>query len=176
MNPQTTPAADPLAQLRDIHLPDPVSAWPPAPGWWIVAIIGLIAIGFMVLKYIQHRRQRRYRQLAYADLRVINQHDDQQVFLQQLNQLLKQVALTAYSSDNYPALNIEAMHGEKWLAFLEQSSKHRGFIQGPGQVLAEGPYRAQQTDIDKNALTMLAEHWINDHYKTLAENKVAATC
>ena len=31
---------DPLSELRDIHLPDPVSWWPPAPGWWIAVGIG----------------------------------------------------------------------------------------------------------------------------------------
>ncbi|MDP7406676.1 MAG: DUF4381 domain-containing protein, partial [SAR324 cluster bacterium] len=30
---------DPLAALRDVHLPPAVSWWPPAPGWWIIFFI-----------------------------------------------------------------------------------------------------------------------------------------
>ena len=28
-----------LAQLRDIQPPEAISAWPPAIGWWLLAII-----------------------------------------------------------------------------------------------------------------------------------------
>ena len=33
--------ANPLDQLRDIHLPEPISWWPLAPGWWLLIIIAL---------------------------------------------------------------------------------------------------------------------------------------
>ena len=35
---------DPLAELRPNILPEPVGLWPPAPGWWIVALLVLAAI------------------------------------------------------------------------------------------------------------------------------------
>ena len=30
-------------ELRDIHLPDPLSWWPPAIGWWLL-VIGSLAL------------------------------------------------------------------------------------------------------------------------------------
>ena len=36
--------AELIAQLRDIRLPEPVTWWPPAAGWWIVAIVALCAV------------------------------------------------------------------------------------------------------------------------------------
>jgi len=47
--------ADPLAQLRDIHIPDSVSWWPPAPGWWGLVVIIFVA---MVLVWLWRRRRR----------------------------------------------------------------------------------------------------------------------
>ena len=29
-------APDPLQDLRDVHMPDPISWWPPAFGWWMI--------------------------------------------------------------------------------------------------------------------------------------------
>ena len=48
-------------QLRDIHLPGPAGFWPPAPGWWIAAIIvlGLLTwIGVIAWRYLMKRRHR----------------------------------------------------------------------------------------------------------------------
>ena len=56
MNPAELP-------LRDIHLPEPVSWWPMAPGWWWV--IGLLLLASAVVTgIILYRRYRRSR-LSY---------------------------------------------------------------------------------------------------------------
>jgi len=36
-----------LEQLRDIHLPQAVHWWPPAPGWWILALVSLALITWL---------------------------------------------------------------------------------------------------------------------------------
>lgn len=52
MNPQ-----DPLSQLRDIHLPATGGFWPPAPGWWLLALILLLSLAGLC--WLLHRRHRR---------------------------------------------------------------------------------------------------------------------
>ena len=37
---------NPLVNLKDIHLPPPVSFWPPAPGWWILAVLLITSLFF----------------------------------------------------------------------------------------------------------------------------------
>ena len=32
-------AANPLSALKDIHLPEGVSLWPLAPGWYVIIIL-----------------------------------------------------------------------------------------------------------------------------------------
>lgn len=53
MTPAATP--DPLEGLRDIRLPEPVSFWPPAPGWWVLA--GLVLLLLLVALLVEYRRR-----------------------------------------------------------------------------------------------------------------------
>lgn len=50
------PAPDALAALHDIHLPDPIGLWPPAPGWWVVL---LVAAAFVLWQALRVRARRR---------------------------------------------------------------------------------------------------------------------
>ena len=83
MNPQ-----DPLAQLRDIHLPEPVSWWPPAPGWWLLAVlvlIALVAISVFFYKRYQHNSFRRQALQLLENHFLDWQHNqDTSLYLQQV--------------------------------------------------------------------------------------------
>lgn len=163
---------DPLAQLRDIHLPDPVSAWPPAPGWWIVAFLILAALGaYIIFRVIQYRRNA-YRRAAINALQAAWQNYAQnpsqnpatsqqaQSYLQAVNEILKRCALHAY-----PRVGVERMQGKKWLALLDDSfpSEELHFLQGSGQLLMHGPYQAQPPTQNLKALHKLCRQWIQQH-------------
>jgi hypothetical protein len=57
-----------LAQLADIHLPEAVSFWPPAPGWWILALILLGIALFLGRKVVLYARLKKICAHALAEL------------------------------------------------------------------------------------------------------------
>ena len=55
-----TPNDDALAALRDIHLPEAVALWPPAPGWWLLIVVLLIScLGIGVFLRLRRRSLKR---------------------------------------------------------------------------------------------------------------------
>ena len=55
---------DPLAQLRDIHLPAAVSAWPLAPGWWMLILLAIASLSYLAWHVLQRHRVKLYRRQA----------------------------------------------------------------------------------------------------------------
>ncbi|MBL4826389.1 MAG: DUF4381 domain-containing protein [Spongiibacteraceae bacterium] len=152
------PEQDPLAQLRDIHLPNAISAWPPAPGWWILALIILTLLSGAIVFFYKRYQKNRYRRLALAALDQLNQNDNYPIFLQNLNALLKQTALAAK-----PTNNIASLSGKQWLEFLDKSSNTHDFSEGVGAVLLDGPYKPTPPTKNINQLQELSKRWIKRH-------------
>ena len=50
---------DNLPQLRDIHLPDGVSAWPPAYGWFVLAGALILTIVLIRLTLVLRRKSKK---------------------------------------------------------------------------------------------------------------------
>lgn len=150
---------DALAQLRDIHLPAPVSLWPPAPGWWLVGLTTLAVLSWLGFKIIKHWHHNAYRRLALKELQQLQQDyaHNLPVLVEQLSLLLKRVALVAY-----PRAKVAGLTGQGWLQFLDQTNKTRHFSTGPGQVLVTAPYDAGVA-INLELLTALIKNWIKTH-------------
>lgn len=110
---------DPLAQLKDIHLPDPVGIWPLAPGWWISAILLLSASVATVMFIRKWRQRRRARAQAMAELKSLSASSND--WPVQLNALLKRAALSYF-----PHHRVASLHGEAWADFLTRQvpAKH----------------------------------------------------
>jgi hypothetical protein len=149
--------------LRDIHLPEPVSWWPPAIGWWLLALLVPVLITGLVW-LIRRRRRVTPIMLALRELDFL-QGDaglSPDAKLRRLSILLRQTALTLY-----PRQSVAGLTGEDWLRWLDETLGEPRFSQGPGRLLVEAPYRpAPAANLD--ALLALCRDWLLVLSKTQA--------
>ena len=147
---------DPLAQLRDIHLPEAIGYWPLAPGWWI--FIGLSLLIFIGLAYAgkRYHKQTAFKRAATDQLAAIEAHTEcDQTYLQAINRLLKQTALATHDRKD-----IAGLKGQDWLTFLDKHSDSNFFTTGEGKVLSQGPYQSEPPSFDKATIQKEIKHWI----------------
>ena len=142
--------------IRDLHLPDPVSFWPLAPGWWV--LIALAVTGFVLLlrKALQARRESAARRLA---LRQLKQHAEDYMrhgnavrFGTELSELLRRTML-AYA----PRQEVAGLTGEEWLSWLDRDLDRSHFLEGDGRPLIEWPYRDPDLAVDKSDVAALVD-------------------
>lgn len=147
--------------LRDIHLPDPVSWWPPAPGWWLLLILSAVILASIVLfKRIRKRRLLRRTVLAEYDMIRRQYHDnhDPVEVVKALSALMRRASISFYQRNNSASLT-----GTEWLRHLDRTAQRKDFENGNGRILATAPYLPadSQVDIDFNDLLSLCEHWLS---------------
>ncbi|MBK8637323.1 MAG: DUF4381 domain-containing protein [Chromatiaceae bacterium] len=158
MTPGALGAPDPLAELRGYHLPDPVSWWPPAPGWWLLALLGLSLLGLLAGWLVRRHRRGAASRAAQAELAAIRaalaQDGDTAACARGLSRLLRRFALV-----RFPRRAVAGLSGEAWLAFLDAQGGAGRFQSGPGRLLLDAPYRPPQ-DLPIAELAGLVEDWI----------------
>lgn len=145
-----------LAQLSGLQTP-PVSHWP-AIGWWLLALLLLVAI-FGVLWLWQRHRQAAWRREARSELQALRAtvgSRPAEEILQGASVLARRLLLIAE-----PRSQVAALHGEPWLERLDSAAGQPVFTHGFGRLLLEQPYqRAPQVPPDDlhallDALTVL---------------------
>jgi hypothetical protein len=159
-------AEDPLSELADIHLPDAVNFWPPAPGWWVLAVVVLIALALFYRQQLARVFLRRRLGSALREIdrayRAFQGAADRNAaglqLLQIFNAVLKRVALVHYSNPELPRLS-----GRAWLRFLDAQMHSADFTVGTGQVLGDGIYRPV-FNADVEALHALCRRWVEQCY------------
>ena len=145
--------------LRDIHLPDGVSWWPPAPGYWIVLslLILLLVLAFMFRRWRQRQKRKQTILTVFTSLEsdYIKNRDPLQL-VQALSVFLRRVSL-----QYFPASGCESLTGRQWLAFLDSKrTDSTDFQTGPGQVLADGPYK-KDIEVDAERLLAICKDWLS---------------
>lgn len=151
---------DLLSQLRDIHGAAPVSWWPPAPGWWLLAFLVLLVLAWLVRRMILRLRIRRRRKQMLGWIDHLNAHvdpkRDPQTYLATLNRIFKLVALRAF-----PERHCASLNGQAWTDFLLEKM-HKSPSAESLMVLASGPYDPSPV-FDAEKLSNLTRSWIRKY-------------
>lgn len=155
-------AAESLKQLKDIHLPAPVSWWPLAPGWYVLS--GLLLLMVFILcyrlyqRYLDARPKKQALQLLAEYYRQYEQEGNSQLTSARLSELLKRVAL-AY----YPREKVAGLKGEAWIQFLNSTAKNVNF-NPVKDLLLELPFQPEQRRPLKPLFTR-TQDWIKQRRK-----------
>lgn len=148
--------------LKDIHLPDMVGWWPPAPGWWLILVI-IPLLFWLGLRLYRHLSRNTALKSARKLLAEIKQDDTQDDFerLCRLSVLLRRVVISLA-----PRSEAASLTGPAWLEYLDRSLPGQPFSQGVGRQLIDAPYRNKETvAADLAALIRLCEDWLKAQAK-----------
>ena len=121
--------SDPLAQLRDIHLPEAIPLWPPAPGWWLLTLSAILCLALIARFWLRRHRARIYRQEALKELDDILGNEQLSQKVQSIFHLLRQTAKTATKKENIASLPVGP-----FLEFLRATSHDSLFRCDPQKV------------------------------------------
>jgi len=143
-------------ELRDIHLPDAVGWWPPAPGWWLVALLLPLLVWFIRYLYRRLTRKSAIKQAQIMLKNLRRQSNDSRQTLTEISAWLRRVALS--TGDR---ATVAALRGDAWLAYLDKKLPDAPFSQGVGRCLADVHFRPElPADIDIAAVFALCERWL----------------
>lgn len=127
---------DPLAQLYDIEGLDAISWWPPALGWWIIAILMLLILIVLSILYWRKRCfEMSWRYMALKQLTEITQFESVQVQAIALSELIRRIAIRQYSRKECAGLV-----GRQWLNWLSAHDPEKFDWQNKADWLVNVPY------------------------------------
>jgi len=168
-----SPAAgtDPLAELRGLHLPDPVGIWPLAPGWWALGALVLLLAAAAWLSVRAQRRSVARHALGELDrLAAAPALAELQPLATAISALLRRVALLRYGR-----ARVASLHGRAWQDFLSETAPRTGrrgrFVPDAGLLLSLAPYAPtgapaltpDGSALDRPGLIAAARAWIQEN-------------
>ena len=149
MNPQSV-----VGLLEPLRAPDGIGWWPPAPGWWFLALVLLIAIGFC-LRWLwsYHRRGASLRQARRSLATIAETELSPAERVAELSTLQRRVAISLAGRSRCAGLT-----GQPWADFLNELGKDQGpFFDA---TLAELPYQKEVREADGNDALEATRNWL----------------
>ena len=154
-----------ISGLEPMIAPEGVAFWPPAPGWYGLFAIVILALVYIAYRIVRQWRRDRYRREALRQLSRIREEGALELRpadIAALNHLLKLTAMHCYTRERVASLS-----GEPWLNFLSESCLKNDFNIAPGNLLGDaGFFASDKLFISKDqwkGLITEGETWIRKH-------------
>ena len=147
---------DNLPELRDIHLPDGVSFFPPAYGWWVIlgCIIFLIA-SYHLIKTVIRKSKKLFALKALKNIDSGDVVDD----AIKISELLRRICVYKYKE-------AITLFGKEWTEFLNNHCKEP-IDDAASELLMNAPYISEKSNtyssIDLDNLKKFAKVWIGEN-------------
>ncbi|MGH8211836.1 MAG: DUF4381 domain-containing protein [Rhodanobacteraceae bacterium] len=139
--------------LRDLHLPQ-VSWWPPAIGWWLLAMLVLLVAFAIAFTWLRGRNARALRRTARCELDALAERHardrNDAVLAAGLSRLLRRIALLLQP-------DVVSNNGWAWREFLSNRVQ-AAFTGDQLDALIEAPYRTG-VSFDAVALVAATRQW-----------------
>lgn len=157
------PTFDPASlPLKGYHLPEPVSWWPPAIGWWVtlLTVCGGIALSLVAWKRYKKKAWRREAVALLNDItQQFQERQDAHQLAQDISLFLRRVCRTRFPENDGTHLT-----GEDWLIFLDQcrkisKQKTPFFTNEVGHSLLESAYNPTSS-VDGDQLLNTVRSWL----------------
>ena len=149
-------------QLKGLDMPESVSWWPLAIGWWFVIVLCLLILFYLAYKITSKIKQYKYREIAINELQIAFnywQQDNSTVdYLQTSNSILKRVIKKLEHASNMTNVN---KSGGDWSTVLQHYSK-RPLSELTLSALSYDCYQANP-DIDIPHVHEQIKTWLSSH-------------
>jgi len=145
---------DLLSQLHDIQLPEQVSWWPLAWGWYLVIFLVLALLYFTIQLATRHRKRHRAKRQALKLLAKATELATPAARAKHINEVLKRAVL-AYGQRN----EVAELSGQRWADWLNSRSDKGPIIEAQLVNLA---YRPDCAPEHAEQYLLQATKWIQD--------------
>ena len=142
---------DPLAQLKNIHLPEQVHNYPIAYGWWFVLAAFIFTLILLIKKYKNHRKN------CQAKNQALKHLNNPSLTTAQIISTVKWAALQYYPRQEVASLTNQAL--QKFLSEQLPVKHHQQFnvLMNPTWKLR---YQRDEQTGDNQPLNQAATLWI----------------
>lgn len=145
--------------FREMHLPDSISWWPLAAGWWLtfgIFILVSLSLYMIFKKYSKITLKKQASKTLDQIASSFGETANASKCLSELSMFLRRVVISQEMMES----KVASITGEEWLSLLDKRLDEPQFSQGIGRILLHGPYQPAVKIEEVVQLIELCRKWV----------------